>query len=522
MKSDSDSIPTDINELTSLVKELREQVTHQSLFIDQLLEQVKLARHQRFGVRSEHISPDQLRLLLDDKDNDDTPIDDSTDDSDENPLSQPSAIPKKRGRRTLPDHLPRVDVEHTLDEQACQCEHCHAMMEPLSQKITEQLDIIPAQVRVIRHHRQTYRCPECDDALVTASMPPQPIPKGNATAATLVFLIIAKYLDGLPLFRIERQLKRLGCPIPRATLANWMIHCGQLVQPLINLMTERLLSYDIVAMDESRFQVLNEEGKSAQSQSYIWVQRGGPPDSPVVLYHYDPSRSQEVPLRLLEGFSGYLQSDAYEGYGAVCRKNDLVSVGCMAHSRRTFDEALKSQSAVDPNQHKSTLAATAIKKIQTLYRIEREAKHLSDDERLQVRQSRSVPVLKELRHWLDDHLFLVPPKSALGKAMHYLDKQWDKLNVYTRDGRLRIDNNLTENAIRPFVIGRKAWLFSTSVDGANASANLYSLVETAKANGLEPYAYLHEVLTELPAAKTVEDIERLLPFNQANAQQMTA
>ena len=513
MKSDSDSTPTDINELTSLVKELREQITHQSLFIDQLLEQIKLARHQRFGVRSEHISPDQLRLLLDDKANDENSVNGSTDDSDEKPLSQPSAKPKKRGRRKLPDHLPRVDVEHTLDEQACLCEHCQSMMEPLSQKITEQLDIVPAQVRVIRHHRQTYRCPECEDAFVTAPIPPQPIPKSNATAATLAFLINAKYLDSLPLFRIERQLRRLGCDISRATLANWMIHCGQLVQPLINLMSEQQISYDIIAMDESRFQVLREDGKTAQSQSYIWVQRGGPPDSPVILYHYDPSRSQDVPLRLLDGFNGYLQTDAYEGYGAACRKNNLVSVGCMAHARRKFDEALKAQGTVDPNQQKSTLAATAIKKIQTLYRIERETKHLSDDERQQVRQSRSVPVLEELRYWLDNHLFLVPPKSALGKAMYYLDKQWNKLKVYTRDGRLRIDNNLTENAIRPFVIGRKNWLFSTSVDGAKASANLYSLVETAKANGHEPYAYIKQVLTELPAAKTIEDIERLLPFN---------
>lgn len=520
--SDPESIPTDVDELTSLVKELRGKVTHQSLFIDQLLEQIKLARHQRFGVRSEHYSPGQLQLFINDQDPDDNPVDNDTEDTNESSPNQSNAKPKKRGRRKLPDHLPRIEIEHTLDEQACQCEHCQAMMEPVSQKITEQLDIIPAQVRVIRHLRQTYRCPECEGSLVTAPLPPQPIPKGNATAATLVFLIIAKYLDGLPLFRIERQLKRLGCAIPRATLANWMIHCGQLIQPLINLMGEQLLSYDIIAMDESRFQVLNEEGKSAQSQSYIWVQRGGPPDSPVVLYHYDPSRSQEVPLRLLDGFQGYLQTDAYEGYGAVCRKNNLVSVGCMAHARRKFDEALKAQSAVDPNQQKSTLAATAIKKIQALYRIERESKHLSDDERLQVRQTRSVPLLEELRHWLDDHLILVPPKSALGKAMFYMDKQWGKLTVYTTDGRLRIDNNLVENSIRPFVIGRKSWLFANSVAGANASANLYSLVETARANGLEPYAYLNRVLTELPAAKTLEDIERLLPFNQADTQRIAA
>ena len=511
MKSDSDSTPLDINELTSLVKELRKQVTHQSLFIDQLLEQIKLARHHRFGVKSEHISPDQLRLLLEDEQSQkQTEPEEKPDD-----LAEPPAASKrhKRGRRQLPDHLPRVEVEHTLDEQACQCEHCQGKMEPLSQKITEQLDIIPAQVRVIRHLRQTYRCAQCEASLVTTPMPPQPIPGSNATPGTLTYLIIAKYLEGMPLYRLERQLTRYGALVPRSTQAHWMIQSGQLIQPLINLMREHLLSYDIVAMDESRYQVLREDGKTAQSQSYIWVQRGGPPDAPIILYDYDPSRSQEVPLRLLDGFKGFLQTDAYEGYAPVCRKNGLTSVGCMAHARRKFDEALKAQSAIDPEKQRSTLAATALKYIQTLYRIERDIKLLSAEAKQQARQSRSIPVLNELREWLDTNILVVPPKSTLGKAMNYLHKQWDKLTVYTTDGRLRIDNNLTENAVRPFVMGRKAWLFANSVAGANASANLYSLVETAKANGHEPYAYIKQVLTELPAAKTIEDIERLLPFN---------
>ena len=254
-------------------------------------------------------------------------------------------------------------------------------------------------------------------------------------------------------------------------------------------------------------------GKTPQSQSYIWVQRGGPPDEPIILYDYDPSRSQSVPSRLLDGFKGYLQTDAYEVYGAVCRENDLVSVGCLAHARRKFDEALKAQSSVDPNKPKSTLAAQALKQIQALYRIEREIKQLSAEEKYTVRQKRSVPILIELRAWLDIHIIVVPPRSALGKAMQYLHKQWDKLTVYTTDERLRIDNNLCENAVRPFVMGRKSWLFANSVAGANASANLYSLVETAKANGHEPYAYIKHVLTELPAATTLEDVEALLPSN---------
>ena len=254
-------------------------------------------------------------------------------------------------------------------------------------------------------------------------------------------------------------------------------------------------------------------GKTAQSQSYIWAQRGGPPDKPIILYDYDPSRSQAVPLRLLDGFKGYLQTDAYEGYGAVCRENELISVGCMAHARRKFDETLKAQSSVDPNKQKSTLSAQALKQIQALYRIEREIKDLSSKEKT-IRQKRSVPVLKGLKVkvWLDVNIIVVPPRSTLGKAMNYLSNQWGKLAVNTTDDRLRIDNNLCENAVRPFVMGRKSWLFANSVAGANASANLYSLVGTAKANGHEPYAYIKHVLTHLPAAATLEDVEALLPF----------
>jgi len=185
----------------------------------------------------------------------------------------------------------------------------------------------------------------------------------------------------------------------------------------------------------------------------------------------------------------------------------------MAHARRKFDEVLKAQSSVDPSKQKSTLAAQALKQIQALYRIEREIKLLSSDEIKSTRQTRSVPILNELKAWLDANMIVVPPRSTLGKAMNYLNKQWDKLTVYTTDGRLRIDNNLCENAVRPFVMGRKSWLFANSVAGANASAKLYSLVETAKANGHEPYAYIKQVLAELPAAKTLEDVEALLPFN---------
>ena len=510
--SSAATLPDNMRDMTDLVVTLQKKLDHQSLFIEQLLEQIKLAQHNRFGAKSEAISPDQLQLLLDELQTTE-PVGHSEPAKPIDAAQRTPASQAKRGRRALPAHLPRIEIKHTLDDESCQCEHCSQQMTPLSEKITEQLDIIPAKVRVLRHHRTTYHCPGCEEtALKTAPLPPQPIPKSNASPSLLAWLIIAKYLDGMPLYRLERKLQRYGMSLSRSTQANWMIQCGQLIQPLINLMREQLLSYDIVAMDESRYQVLKEDGKTPQSQSYIWVQRGGPPDSPVILYDYDPSRSQSVPLRLLEGFRGYLQTDAYEGYGAVCRTNNLISVGCLAHARRKFDEALKAQRTVDPDKQKSTLAASALKQIQALYRIEREIMSLPTAERYTARQERSVPILDDLKIWLDTNILVVPPRSTLGKAMNYLHKQWEKLVVYTTDGRLRIDNNLTENAVRPFVMGRKAWLFAASVDGAKASANLYSLVETAKANGHEPHSYIQHVLTKLPAAQSLEDIEALLPF----------
>jgi len=313
----------------------------------------------------------------------------------------------------------------------------------------------------------------------------------------------------MPLYRQETILRRIGVELPRATLANWMIRSGTLIQPLINLLRDRLLEYDIVQMDETPVQVLTEPGKRAQSKSYIRVQRGGPPDRPVVLYDYDPGRGAGVPKRLLEGFSGYLQTDGYDGYNAVVAANGLTHMGCMAHARRRFSDAVKAQG----RNRKRGKAHRGLSLIRKLYRLEGQARKLTADERYARRQKHARPILDEIRSWLDDALPQVPPSSATGKALSYLHNEWDHLIRYLDDGRLAIDNNGAENAIRPFVLGRKIWLFSASVKGVKASANLYSLIETAKANHLEPYAYLRRVFTELPQAETVEAIEALLPGN---------
>jgi hypothetical protein len=290
-----------------------------------------------------------------------------------------------------------------------------------------------------------------------------------------------------------------------------MIKLGELVLPLINLLRDNLLEYGIVQMDETTVQVLKEKDKAPSSQSYMWVQRGGPPDKPVLLFDYDPSRSGSVPLRLLEGYTGFLQCDGYDGYGAVGKRERVTLIGCWAHARRKFDEAIKAQGK--KGKAKAGRATKGLAFIQKLYRIEKLAGECTAEERYRQRQKQAVPLLDEIRAWLDKSLPEVPPQSAVGKALHYLAGQWPKLVRYTEDGRLDIDNNAAERAIRPFVIGRNNWLFSDTVRGAEASTRLYSLIATAKANGHEPYRYLCHVFKELPAAASVEEFEALLPFN---------
>jgi transposase len=300
----------------------------------------------------------------------------------------------------------------------------------------------------------------------------------------------------------------------RATMAYWMIRCGDLIEPLIAKMHAAQMAHDIIQMDETTVQVLKEKGRSPQSQSYMWVRRGGPPDQPVILFDYEPSRGGQVPVRLLENFRGVLQTDGYEGYAAVAKRNDIISVGCLAHVRRKFDEALKAQQ----KKGRGGLAKQGFDFIQRLYRVEREARErgLDANQRKALRDEKARPIWDELRHWLDGAVGQVPPKSLTGKALGYTHKQWPRLIRMLDDGRIEIDNNLCENAIRPFVLGRKAWLFADTPAGATASARLYSLIETAKANGLEPYAYLAHVFAELPAAIAAEDdtaITQLLPWN---------
>ncbi len=480
-----------------------------------LQEQLNLAIARRYAASSEKIPADQFRLFdeaeVDNEIENDEVLSLLNEDDDSTTVVEHTRK-KKTGRKPLPDNLVRVDVVHTLSDDKRVCEHDGQPLNEIGEVISEQLDIIPAKIQVIRHIRKKYAC-DCGKCIKTAPIPKQPIPKSLASPGLLAHITVSKYQDALPLYRQEQILQRIGVDIPRATLSNWMIQTGNLIQPVINLLRDRLLTYDILHMDETTVQVLDEPNKKAQSKSYLWVQRGGPPSQPVILFDYDASRGQAVPLRLLEGFKGTIQTDGYAGYNAVVNQNTLMHLGCWAHARRKFSEAVKAQGKGKNKNKKTSKAQRGLAFIQKLYKIEKTAQNLTIEDRFTARQQQSQPVLDKLKNWLDENIITVPPKSAVGNALHYLNNEWDKLIRYTNDGRYLMDNNLAENAIRPFVIGRKNWLFSQSIKGVKASANLYSLIETAKANGLEPYAYLRVLFVKLPQATTVEEIESLLPGN---------
>ena len=484
-------------------------------YVIRMLEQAILARQRMFGSSSEQMAA-QSRLF----DEAEVLAQTSAEAQDTAPqvpevsvgasdaqADEPAIKPARGKRAALATGLPRVDVLHDVPEADRACA-CGTLMVEIGQDISEQLDIVPMQVRVLRHIRKRYACPTSQHAPVTAALPAQPLPKSNASVDFLAMLLAVKFVDGLPLARFENVLTRHGAAVPRQTLARWVIGCAGVLQPVHNLMRDILLDGSLIHMDETVVQVLKEKDKSPTSNSYMWVQTGGPPDKPVVLYDYDPSRSASVPTALLEGFAGYLMTDGYDGYNEVGRSDGIERLACWAHVRRRFVEATR----VQP-KGKRGRADEALSLIGKLYRIEREHKDAAPEARYLARQSDSVPVLAELHAWMLKNAPVVIPKSALGTALAYMGNLWSKLVRYTERGDLPIDNNRCENAIRPFVVGRKAWLFSDTPAGAHASAVIYSLVQTAKANGLEPYTWLRRVLRDLPAAKTVEAVEALLPWN---------
>ena len=427
---------------------------------------------------------------------------------------------RKRGRKPLDPALPRQVERHELPESERICPHDGATLTEIGVEVSEQIEVIPQQVRVIRHERVKYACPCCDGALRLAPKPAQIIPKGLFTAGALAWMTTAKYEDGLPLYRQAALLGRFGgTDLSRNTMAASMVRVGQAVQPIINLLRDHLLDSPITFGDETRVQVLKEPGRAAQTQSFMWAQMtdgSGPTGTgpPIRLFGYSPSRGAGAAQNLYAGIrvGSVLMSDGYEVYNQIAQLHQLVHLGCWAHCRRYFIEALDAlpKHARTPEQP----AVQFIELIGQLYAVESRADDCKMDPqaRLGERQGHSVPVLERIQALLLTHLHAVVPGSLLGKALHYLSAQWVKLSRFVTDGSYPIDNNPCENSIRPFVIGRRNWLFADTVGGANASANLYSLLQTCKVNRIDPHRYLAALFTALPLASTADDYEALLPW----------
>lgn len=504
------------NDIVSLKEQLREkeqalleketQLQNKNNYIVRLEELIKQFQRNQFSASSEKVSPDQLGLFneaeaIEQGEQRDTPRTGS------DTVAVQSHQRRKRPRVSIPADLPREQIIYDVADEQKICPHDGTVLNDIGSEDHEQLELIPAQVKVIQHIRKKYACPCCNRYVVTANKPKQPIEKSIAGASLLAYVATNKYCDALPLYRQSELFNRIGITLDRTNLANWMIRCGELIQPLINLLCDRLLEQPIIHMDETPLQVLHEPGKSAQSKSYMWVM-AAQGEKPVRLFHYAPTRSQAVPLDLLNTDVNALMVDGYEGYQAACDQYDIQRLGCWAHVRRKFIDAKKLQPKGKTGKADQVLAF-----IQRLYRIEHDLKDQLPDERQRIRHTQAKPVIDKIHTWLEKSLPQVPPKTALGKALRYLHQQWPRLIHYLDNGLYPIDNNLAENAIRPFVVGRKNWLFSNSTAGAKASANLYSLIETAEANGLNPYEYLKQVFKELPNVLCLEDVENLLPWN---------
>ncbi len=480
-------------------------IDNQSKRISLLEEYLRLATIQKFGASSEKMAF-QSDLF------DEAELEVALSDLEEQLPEEDRVRPqKKKRKRGFSDTLQRVQIHLALTD-----EEKAGAIKTFFTKVKEELEFIPAQVRVLEYWQEKAVFNHGgEESIVSAQRPIHPLGKCFASPSLLAYIVASKYADGLPLYRLEGILKRYGGDISRSNMAHWIIRLHDVFLPLINLIKESQLEGDYLQGDETRMPVLKETGKTAQSDKWMWVIRGGPPGKPAVLFEYDPSRAGSVPVRLLEGFKGVLQADGYSGYNQVCRANGITRIGCFDHARRKFVEA--SRAAQTTGSKKKTAhpskADVALGKIRRLYAIEKEIKDLDNGKKKQARQALSLPILKDLKSWLEKNVSRVPKDGLVYKAISYTLNQWDYLIGYCEDGKLHISNALAENAIRPFAVGRRAWLFADTSRGARASATCYSLVESAKANDLEPYAYLRHVLAHIGEADTVEKFEALLPWN---------
>ena len=477
--------------------------------VEYLLEQMRLARHRQFGASSEKSEYDLSQLNLF---NEAEVMAES-----EQPEPELIEIEKHYRKRTrlttdkLPEDLQIEVVDHELPESEQVCCECGNKLHIMNHDVRRELVIIPAQAKIREHRRAVYSCRCCettnDHVPIVKAPIPEPVIKGSfASPEAVAHIMHQKFVLGVPLYRQEQEWQRQGFQFSRQTMSNWLLKAADSwLEPVYDKLKTELLEYNILHAGETTLQVLREPGKTAQSKSYMWLYRAsGDTDRPIVLYDYQTSRKAEHPQRFLEGWRGYLHADGYDGYHKL--QEGITVVGCWAHLRRKFDEALKS---LPENAREGSLALVGKRYCDRLFVLEREFADFSPEQRYTKRIASSKPLMEEFFSWANSCDAV--PKSPVGKAVHYAFLQRKYLERFLLDGRLEISNNRAERSIKPFVIGRKNWLFANTPGGARASAIIYSVIETAKENSLDPYDYLKFLFETMPQAPN-KPLDSLMPW----------
>lgn len=492
--------------LLALVGQQEQTIQQQKSSIANLHHQLHLFRTARFGRKSEKgVVPEQYALQFDEAVP--TVEEEAPEVAGTTETITYTRAKKGTGRKVLPQSLPYVEQVHDLSNEEKQC-GCGCTLTHIGDDITEQLDVVPQMTFRVVHIRKKYACKDCEETILTAKRPRQPIPKSIASPGLLAAVIDAKFNRHMPLYRQEAMFSESNISVTRGTLSNWMIKSANLLTPLVKLMEDGIQNHDVAYADETSLQVLKEKERLPTQKSYMWLFIGGPPDKRAFVYQYHPSRTHQIPFDFFADFKGYLHADCYKAYVALGKQEHVHHVACWAHARRYFVDVAKSTK-------KEGLAHQVVKLIGKLYQLERKLKdeNASYAQTFMRRVKDARPILAQIEKLLDDAQLKVPPKSPLGVALHYSLTHWNALNHYLYDGRLEIDNNRSERAIKPFVIGRKNWLFHGNDIGARAGSILFSLIETCKQHQVEVFSWLKYVLGNIHQAETAEQLENLLPYN---------
>ncbi|AQS59706.1 IS66 family transposase [Desulforamulus ferrireducens] len=497
------------NNWTEIIAKKDARIAELEMLVKFYEEQFRLSKHRQFGPSSEKGTLSGQLGLFDEAENE-ADLQKSEPGLEEITYARRKRIGKRKDDLSA---LPVETVEHTLPEEERVCPECGGMLHEMGHDTRRELVIIPPQVKVVEHRRAVLSCRNCEKngdhvPIVKAEMPKPLISGSLASPSAVAHIITQKYVQHTPLYRQEQDWKRQGVRLSRQTMANWIIRCSEdWLLPIYERMKAILLTQDVLHADESTVQVLREPGKTAVSNSYMWLYRtSGDTKRQIVLFEYQPSRSSTHPRQFLKGFRGFLHTDGYAAYHTL---PGVTVVGCWVHMRRKFEDALK---AIPDSERAVSSANDAVRRIGLLFHLEEQWESLTPEERYKLRLEKSKPLAEAFFGWLQT--LTVLPKTAMGKAVHYALEQREWLmNVYL-DGRTELSNNRAENAVRPFALGRKNWLFCNAVKGAISSSVVYSIIETAKANGLLPFEYMKFLLETVPST-SVGELDALLPWGEA-------